>query len=110
MCALGMLVGRIADAEAGDLAAMVDVVWLSLGYFSESVADVAYGSGLWQVIDTLLGVGVVVGAAAGNYATSPRGYPPPTPGHGSTADHAPLLGVGPPHPTSATELFHHGRR
>ncbi len=110
MCALRLLAGRIAAAEAGDLAAMVDVVSLSLGYFSESAADVAYGSGLWQVIDTLLGMGVVVVAAAGNYATSRRFYPAAFAGQGSTADHAPLISVGALNPNGSKALFSDGGR
>jgi hypothetical protein len=35
ICALSLLADRVAAAEEGDLAAMVDVVSLSLGYFSE---------------------------------------------------------------------------
>ena len=54
---------------------MVDVVSLSLGYFSETPHDEAFTSGLWQVIELLLGLGVVVVAAAGNYSTSRRFYP-----------------------------------
>jgi len=40
------------------MAAMIDVVSLSLGYFDESAADVTYSSGLWAAIKTLLGLGV----------------------------------------------------
>ena len=42
------------------MARMVDVVSLSLGYFDESAADVCYSSGLWQVIELLLEMGVAV--------------------------------------------------
>ena len=41
ICALRLLANRIAAAEPGDLAEMVDVVSLSLGYFDESAADVS---------------------------------------------------------------------
>jgi hypothetical protein len=35
ICALGLLADQIAAAEEGDMAAMIDVVSMSLGYFSE---------------------------------------------------------------------------
>jgi hypothetical protein len=46
LCALALLADRIAAAEEGEMSEMVDVVSLSLGYFDESAADVAYSSGL----------------------------------------------------------------
>ena len=52
ICALGQLAARIALAEEGDLAGMVDVVSLSFGYFSESSTTVT--SGLWTAIEALL--------------------------------------------------------
>src|SRR5262249_51363160 len=54
---------------------MVDAISLSLGYFCESDPDVAYTSGLKVAIDVLLHMGVLVTAAAGNYAVSRRFYP-----------------------------------
>lgn len=108
--ALGLLAERIALAESGDMAAMIDVVSLSLGYFDESAADVAYSSGLWAVIKTLLGLGVAVIAAAGNYSTSRRFYPaafslePPLPGA------APLISVGARNPNGSIALFSDGGR
>jgi hypothetical protein len=73
--ALDQLVERIEPAEEGDLAAMVDVLSLSLGYFSESAADEIYSSGLWSVIDMLLAMGVLVVAAAGNFSASRKFHP-----------------------------------
>jgi len=75
ICALRHLATRIALAEEGDPAAMVDVVSLSFGYFAESAADLVLTSGLWQAIEILLDLGVVVVAAAGNYSTSRPFYP-----------------------------------
>ena len=75
ICALSMLVNRIAVAQASDSDKMVDVVSLSLGYFSESAGDEALSVPLWQLIEALLDMGVVVVAAAGNYSTSRRFYP-----------------------------------
>jgi hypothetical protein len=57
------------------MAAMIDVVSMSLGYFSESVADAACGSGLWEVIDRLLSRAVVVVAGPGDCSKSSKFYP-----------------------------------
>lgn len=104
ICALSLLADRIAVAEAGDMAGMVDVVSLSLGYFDESAADVRYSSGLWQVIDVLLDLGVAVVAAAGNYATSRRFFPAAftvPPRH----EPVPIISVGALNPNGSKALF-----
>ena len=64
ICGLRHLAKRIALAEAGDLAAMVDVLSLSFGYFSESPHDVVVTAGLWKAIKVFLDLGVAVAAAA----------------------------------------------
>lgn len=75
-CALTQLAVRVANAWAtGNEAELVDVLSLSLGYFAETSADRAYTSSLKTLIDLLIELGVVVVAAAGNYATSRRFYP-----------------------------------
>lgn len=107
LCALSLLADRVAAAGAGDMAEMADVVSLSLGYFDESPADVAYSSGLWQVIEVLLEMGVAVVAAAGNYATSRRFYPAafalqPPPGP------VPLISVGALNPNGSRAMFSDG--
>lgn len=107
--ALGLLACRVADAEAGDMDKMVDVVSLSLGYFDESRADVTYSSGLWQAIEALLSLGVVVVAAAGNFSTRRHFYPAafstlPTPGP------VPLISVGALNPNGTKALFSDGGR
>ena len=107
ICALALLADRIAAAEQGDLAEMVDVVSLSLGYFDESSADVTGSSGLWQVIRLLLDLGVSVVAAAGNYSTSRRFYPAafslqPSP--------VPVIAVGALNPNGSKALFSDGGR
>ncbi len=105
LCALALLAERVAVAqESGDMAAMVDVVSLSLGYFDESAADVAYSSGLWKVIELLLELGVAVVAAAGNYSTSRRFYPAafclqPSPGP------LPVISVGALNPNGSKAIF-----
>jgi len=75
ICGLRHLAQRIALAEEGDLAAMVDVLSLSFGYFSESPHDVVVTAGLWKAIKVFLDLGVAVAAAAGNSAISQEFYP-----------------------------------
>jgi hypothetical protein len=75
LCALRQLVIRITQAEEGQPEQMVDVISLSLGYFDETPDDATLTSGLWDVIELLLGQGVIVVAAAGNYSTSRRFFP-----------------------------------
>src|ERR1700734_863597 len=58
MCALGMLADRVANAVRGDMSQMVDVLSLSLGYFSETESDAHFSSRLWKVLDELTGTGV----------------------------------------------------
>jgi len=107
LCALALLADRIAAAEGGSMADMVDVVSLSLGYFDESAADVTYSSGLWQVIELLLDLGVAVLAAAGNYSTTRRFYPAafslqPSP--------VPVIAVGALNTNGTRALFSDGGR
>jgi hypothetical protein len=76
LLALHLLADRVrasqADNRPGDL---VDVVSLSLGYYEESPADIAYTGQFGVAIAELLGLGVLVVAAAGNDATTRRFYP-----------------------------------
>jgi subtilisin family serine protease len=107
VCALALLADRIAAASAGDMAAMVDVVSLSLGYFDESAADDAYTSGLWLVIQLLLDLGVAVVAAAGNYSTTRPFFPAafslrPSP--------VPVISVGALNPNGSRARFSDGGR
>jgi hypothetical protein len=107
LCALAQLADRIAAAEGGSMAEMVDVVSLSLGYFDESAADITDSSGLWQVIQVLLDLGVAVVAAAGNYSTRRPFYPAafslqPSP--------VPVISVGALNPNGSRALFSDGGR
>jgi hypothetical protein len=110
ICALGLLADRVAAAGNGDPAAMVDVVSLSLGYFSESPADLAQTSGLRTAIDTLLTMGVVVVAAAGNFSTSRKFYPAAFAGQPTAPGRVPLISVGALNPNGSKALFSDGGR
>jgi len=108
ICALSMLANRIALAETSDSDKMVDVVSLSLGYFSESASDVAATFALRQVIDTLLDMGVVVVAAAGNYSTSRMFYPAAFAQRPVPAGQVPLISVGALNPNGSKAVFSNG--
>jgi Subtilase family len=105
ICALGLVAEQVLCAD--DPAAMIDVVSLSLGYFDESptLADLAYTSGLWQAVELLLGLGVVVVAAAGNYSTSQPFYPAAFTELLPPADTVPLISVGALNPNGSRALF-----
>jgi Subtilase family len=107
LCALRHLVIRIAHAQAGHPEQMVDVLSLSLGYFDETPHDEKFTSGLRDVIELLLGQGVIVVAAAGNYSTSRRFYPAAfatkTPPAG-----VPLISVGALNPNGSKAIFSDG--
>jgi subtilisin family serine protease len=107
ICALRHLARRIAAARAGDIAAQVDLVSLSLGFFSESPRDAAATSGLHTVIDVLRGLGVVVVAAAGNYSTTRRFYPAAF-AQPSAPDQVPLISVGALNPNGSKAVFSDG--
>jgi subtilisin family serine protease len=105
ICALRHLAKRIALAEPDDLAAQVDVVSLSFGFYSESRHDRKKISGLWRAIEVLLWLGVVVVASAGNDATSRSCYPaafavePVPPGQ------VPVISVGALNPNGTKAMF-----
>lgn len=107
ICALRLLAERVAAAVNGDLSGMVDVICLSLGYYSESKADVVYSSGLRDVIDVLLELGVAVIAAAGNYASSRRFYPAAFAAQAPPGQ-IPLISVGALNPNGTKALFSDG--
>jgi hypothetical protein len=108
LCALRLLIKRVAYAETGHPEAMVDVVSLSFGYFAESSSDIAETYALWKAIKALLGLGVVVVAAAGNFSTSRPFYPAafsrlPTP-----AGSVPVISVGALNPNGTKAIFSDG--
>jgi Subtilase family len=100
------LAKRVALAEAGDMTKMVDVVSLSLGYFSETEPK-KFTSGLRDVIEVLLSLGVAVVAAAGNYATSRKFYPAAFAAQPDLAG-APLVSVGALNPNGSKAMFSDG--
>jgi len=109
LCALHGLANRIASAQAdGDPAKMVDVVSLSLGYFSEGADDQAYTFALWQAIEAILEMGVIVVAAAGNYATSRMFYPAAFAQRPGPAGQVPLISVGALNPNGSKAMFSDG--
>jgi hypothetical protein len=105
ICALAELALRIAYAEEGDLARMVDVVSLSFGYFSESAYDETVTSGLWTAIQALLCLGVVVVAAAGNFATSREFYPAAFAQESVPDPLVPVISVGALNPNGTKAMF-----
>jgi Subtilase family len=105
ICALRHLAKRIARARPDDLVAQVDVLSLSFGYFSESAHDKVVTSGLWQAIKVLLSLGVVVVAAAGNYATSRKFYPAAFALEPVPADQVPVISVGALNPIGTKAVF-----
>jgi hypothetical protein len=108
LTAVTALASRVALAEATDPAKMVDVVSLSLGYFSESPADQAFSSALWQAIQVLLDLGVVVVAAAGNFSTTRLFYPAAFAQRPTPAGHVPLISVGALNPNGSRAVFSDG--
>jgi hypothetical protein len=106
LCALALIADRVAGAQAeGNMALMIDAISLSLGYFSDSAADVAYTSVLRQLIDELLDMGVLVTAAAGNNTTTRRYYPAAFAGDPSVAERVPLVSVGALNPNGTWAAF-----
>ncbi len=105
ICALGQLATRIALAEEGDLAGMVDVVSLSFGYFSETRDDKTVTAGLWKAIEALLELGVVVVAAAGNFASNQRYYPAAFSRYPVPPGQVPVISVGALNPNGTKAIF-----
>jgi hypothetical protein len=104
ICGLRHLAKRIM-LGGDDLAATVDAVSLSWGYFSESRHDEVVTSGLWKAIKVLLGLGVVVVAAAGNFAMSQEFYPAGFARETADPDQVPVLSVGALNPNGTKASF-----
>jgi Subtilase family len=110
LTALTALASRVALAQATDPAKMVDVVSLSLGYFSESPADQTFTSALWHAIQVLLDLGVVVVAAAGNLASTRPFYPAAFAQRPALAGQVPVISVGALNPNGSRAVFSDGGR
>jgi Subtilase family len=109
--ALRLLAAHILAGRPKDKAAHVDVVSLSLGYYAESTPqDQNYTSGLWQILDQLLKLGVAVVASAGNFATSRKLWPAAFSEQPSAPGAAPLFSVGALNPDGSKALFSDGGR
>ncbi len=108
LTALTALASRVALAQAGDPAKMVDVVSLSFGYFSESPADETFTSALWHAIRALLDLGVVVVAAAGNLASGRPFYPAAFAQRPAPAGQVPVISVGALNPNGSRAVFSDG--
>jgi hypothetical protein len=106
--ALALLAARVARAQDPDdpqPRLMIDAVSLSLGYYNESGADIAYSSGLRKVIDKLLDRGVLVVAAAGNNSSSRRFYPAAFAAVPRQKDTVPVVSVGAENPNGTRASF-----
>jgi hypothetical protein len=104
ICGLRHLAKRIA-LGGDDLAATVDVISLSWGFFSESRHDMVVTTGLWKVIKILLDLGVVVAAAAGNFAMSQEFYPAAFARETEGTGQVPVLSVGALNPNGTKASF-----
>jgi hypothetical protein len=104
ICALHAIVHQVSLVRAGDKnAEPIDVVSLSLGYFPE--ADDTLTPGLTAEIDQLTRLGVIVVAAAGNFATSRQFLPAALSVNYEAASVAPLVSVGALNPNGSVALF-----
>ncbi|WP_103351153.1 S8 family serine peptidase [Amycolatopsis sp. CA-128772] len=76
LLALHLLADRVRNAQANNRPQdLVDIVSISMGYYVEDPADIAFTGQFGSAIAELLGLGVLVVAAAGNDATTRRFYP-----------------------------------
>jgi hypothetical protein len=105
ICALRELAKRIALHRDDDVAAAVQVVSLSFGHFSELPRIKASESGLWRAIKVLLRLGVIVVAAAGNYATTRKFYPAAFATETVPPDEVPVISVGALNPNGTKAMF-----
>jgi hypothetical protein len=104
LAALRVLVDDARRRAAGDLSAEpVDVVSLSLGYFHEDGDTLT--PALLPLLDQLSRLGVVVVAAAGNFATPRPFYPAAFAPRYAGGPGAPLVSVGALNPNASVALF-----
>jgi subtilisin family serine protease len=104
MAALESILADARRRAAGDLSAEpVDVLSLSLGYFHEEGETLS--AHLLPALDELSALGVVVVAAAGNFATHRPFYPAAFAPRYAERAGAPLLSVGALNPNASVALF-----
>jgi hypothetical protein len=96
------------QCQVDDGTRRVDVISLSLGYFSETQEDATYSATLQTVVSGLTGQGIAVIAAAGNFATTRRYYPAAWAAQAAEPDHAPVLSVGALNPNESQASFSNG--
>jgi subtilisin family serine protease len=107
LLALRVLAARLAHAQASGQPAegdLVDVVSLSLGYFDEAPEDGAYTTQLAAVVNQLSELGVLVVAAAGNFATDQPFFPAAL-ATAPSGDGPPVASVGALNPNETKAMF-----
>ena len=102
-----LLLRHAAAQQSGDVSQLIDVISMSIGYYHESPADVAFDQQLLLPLRELTQRGVAVVAAAGNDATTrhfyPAGFAPhPASKLGIQHDAVPLVSVGAKNPNGKT--------
>jgi hypothetical protein len=95
-----------AAQEQGNSAEMIDIVSMSMTFFTESDSDVTYKAKLTPIIEELACRGVLVVAAAGNHSTTRKAFPAayatelaPQP------DRVPVTSVGAYNPNGTKAIF-----
>jgi hypothetical protein len=84
---------------------MIDAISLSLGYYNESPSDVTYSSGLWKVLEKLLGMGVPVFCAAGNNSRARHFWPAAFSTMSAGPGTPPVFSVGALNPNETRAMF-----
>jgi subtilisin family serine protease len=104
LLALGMLAARVTTAQQNnDATDLVDVVSLSLGYFSETDDDATYTRQVEALVRQLTDAGVLVVASAGNQSTVRPFYPAAL--AGPAGGGLPVVSMGAFNPNGSKALF-----
>jgi hypothetical protein len=106
IAALALLAAQVAQAQAGSNSGlMIDAISLSLGYYNELPSDVTYSSGLWKVLEKLLGMGVPVFCAAGNNSRARHFWPAAFATVSAGPGAPPVFSVGALNPNKTRAMF-----
>ncbi|GAA0964472.1 S8 family serine peptidase [Acrocarpospora macrocephala] len=101
-----------ANQRDPDTGLFVDVVSLSCGYFNENRDDRVYTQSVERLVDEIRSKGVMVVAAAGNYAATKAFYPSGLAGipdqEKRPFERAPIFGVGAKNPNGSIAIFSNG--